>query len=167
MKDIECFNIQANKTEFNIEIKEDLFYCNISIKDGGKYLIINLSKNYPKIFLYNIEAKKIEKKYYGHVQKGNEVKCTFGGNKDQYILSASEDFVTYLWDRSISGLPKYQFKEHLNLINGIEMVNQSVIVSISDDKTIKFLASYDIEDIHLNKKINDEENKESNILEKE
>ena len=47
------------------------------------------------------------------------------------------------------------------------MVNQSVIVSISDDKTIKFWASYDIEDIHLNKKINNEENKESNILEKE
>ena len=165
MRDIECFNMQANKTEFNIGIKEDLFYCNISKTDGGKYLIINLSKNYPKIFLYNIETKTIEKKYYGHVQKGNEVKCTFGGNKDQYILSASEDFVIFLWDRSISGLPKYQFKEHLNLINGIEMVNQSVIVSISDDKTIKFWASYDIEDIQLNKKINNEENKKSNILE--
>ena len=161
IKDIECFNILTNKCEFNIEIKEDIFYSNISKTDEGKYLIINLSKIYPKIFLYNIEAKKIEKKYYGHIQKDKEIKCGFGGNKDQYILSASEDFIIYLWDRNISGLPKYQFKEHLNFINGIEMINSSVIVSISDDKTIKFWTSYDIEDVKLNKKIINEENKEN------
>ena len=161
LKDIECFNLNNKKKEFNIEIKEDLFYANISKTDEGKYLIFNLSKNYPKIFLYNLSEKKIEKKYYGHIQKGNDVKCCFGGNKDQYILSASEDFIIYLWDRNISGLPKYQFKEHLNFINGIEMINSSVIVSISDDKTIKFWTSYDIEDVKFNKKTIIEENKEN------
>ena len=161
IKDIECFNILTNKVELNIEIKEYLFYANISKSDGGKYLIINLSKNYPKIFLYNLSEKKIEKKYYGHIQKGNVVKCAFGGDKDQYILSASEDFIIYLWARNISGLPKYQFKDHLNIINGIEMINSSIIVSISDDKTIKFWTSYDIEDVKFNKKVIKEENKES------
>ena len=161
IKDIECFNILTNKVELNIEIKEYLFYANISKTDGGKYLIINLSKNYPKIFLYNLSEKKIEKKYYGHIQKGNVVKCAFGGDKDQYILSASEDFIIYLWARNISGLPKYQFKDHLNIINGIEMINSSIIVSISDDKTIKFWTSYDIEDVKFNKKVIKEENKES------
>ena len=161
IKDIECFNILTNKVELNIEIKEYLFYANVSKTDGGKYLIINLSKNYPKIFLYNLSEKKIEKKYYGHIQKGNVVKCAFGGDKDQYILSASEDFIIYLWARNISGLPKYQFKDHLNIINGIEMINSSIIVSISDDKTIKFWTSYDIEDVKFNKKVIKEENKES------
>ena len=161
IKDIECFNILTNKVELNIEIKEYLFYANISKTDGGKYLIINLSKNYPKIFLYNLSEKKIEKKYYGHIQKGNVVKCAFGGDKDQYILSASEDFIIYLWARNISGLPKYQFKDHLNIINGIEMINSSIIVSISDDKTIKFWTSYDIEDVKFNKKVIKEENKEN------
>ena len=161
IKDIECFNILTNKVELSIEIKEYLFYANISKTDGGKYLIINLSKNYPKIFLYNLSEKKIEKKYYGHIQKGNVVKCAFGGDKDQYILSASEDFIIYLWARNISGLPKYQFKDHLNIINGIEMINSSIIVSISDDKTIKFWTSYDIEDVKFNKKVIKEENKES------
>jgi len=161
IKDIECFNILTNKVELNIEIKEYLFYANISKTDGGKYLIINISKNYPKIFLYNLSEKKIEKKYYGHIQKGNVVKCAFGGDKDQYILSASEDFIIYLWARNISGLPKYQFKDHLNIINGIEMINSSIIVSISDDKTIKFWTSYDIEDVKFNKKVIKEENKES------
>ena len=161
IKDIECFNILTNKVELNIEIKEYLFYANVSKTDGGKYLIINLSKNYPKIFLYNLSEKKIEKKYYGHIQKGNVVKCAFGGDKDQYILSASEDFIIYLWARNISGLPKYQFKDHLNIINGIEMINSSIIVSISDDKTIKFWTSYDIEDVKFNKKVIKEENKEN------
>ena len=161
LKDIECFNLNTKNKEFNIEIKEDLFYANISKTDEGKYLIFNLSKNYPKIFLYNFAEKKNEKKYYGHIQKGNEVKCCFGGNKDQYILSASEDFIIYLWDRNVSGLPKYQFKEHLNFINGIEMINSSVIVSISDDKTIKFWTSYDIEDVKFNKNSINEENKEN------
>ena len=158
IKDIDCFDISTKKVVFNIEIKEDIFYVNISKTDGGKYLIINLSKNYPKIFLYNLEQKKIEKKYYGYVQKSTEVKCAFGGDKDQYVLSASEDCVIYLWDRNISGLPKYQFKEHLNLVNGVEMINSSIIVSISDDKTIKFWTSYDIEDVHFKNKMIKKEN---------
>ena len=108
--------------------------------------------------MYNLSEKKIEKKYYGHIQKGNVVKCAFGGDKDQYILSASEDFIIYLWARNISGLPKYQFKDHLNIINGIEMINSSIIVSISDDKTIKFWTSYDIEDVHFKNKMIKKEN---------
>ena len=105
-----------------------------------------------------MEQKKIEKKYYGYVQKSTEVRCSFGGDKDQYVLSASEDCVIYLWDRNISGLPKYQFKEHLNLVNGVEMINSSIIVSISDDKTIKFWTSYDIEDVHYKNKMIKKEN---------
>ena len=162
IRDIECINLLTKKLELNIEIKEDLFYGNISKSDEGKYLIFNLSKNYPKIFLYNLSQKKIEKKYYGHIQKEKEVRCCFGGDKDQYILSASEDFIIYLWDRNISGLPKYQFKDHLNYINGVEMLNSSTIVSVSDDETIKFWVSYDIEDVKFNKKLVNEENKEKN-----
>ena len=158
VKDIECYDIVKKQIDFNIEIREDIFYVNISKTDKGKYIIINLSKNYPKIFLYNLSLKKIEKKYYGHIQKTSEVKCAFGGDKDQFILSTSEDFIIYLWDRNISGLPKYQFKEHLNLINGVEMINSSVIVS-SDDKSINFWTSYDIEDVKFNKKLEKEEEK--------
>lgn len=163
IKGIECYDIIKKQIEFNIEIREDIFFVNISKTDKGKYIIINLSKNYPKIFLYNLSLKKIEKKYYGHIQKTSEVKCTFGGDKDQYILSTSEDFIIYLWDRNISGLPKYQFKEHLNLINSVEMINSSVIVS-SDDRTIKFWASYDIEDVKFNKILEKKgEKKEENM----
>ena len=40
------------------------------------------------------------------------------------------------------------------------MLNSSTIVSVSDDETIKFWVSYDIEDVKFNKKLVNEENKE-------
>ena len=38
------------------------------------------------------------------------------------------------------------------------MINSSVIVSISEDKTIKFWTSYDIEEVKFNKKLINELN---------
>ena len=86
--------------------------------------------------------------------------CTFGGNRDQYILSSSEDSFIYLWDRNISGLPKYQFKEENKIIKGLGMINSSFILSCYQDE-VKVWTSYDIDDVKLNK-LNDNNN---NIIE--
>ena len=156
IRDIDCINLLEKKPECNIEIKEEIFSANISQKDEGKFLIINISKTYPKIFLYNLNKKIFDKKYYGHTQKNNKTLCCFGGNRDQHILSSSEDSYIYLWDRNISGLPKYQFKEDDNIINGFCMVNSSFILSCNKDE-IKLWTSYDIDDIKF-KTINDNQN---------
>ena len=153
IRDIKCINLQQKKSEFNIEIKEDIFSANISQTDGGKYLIINLSKNYPKILLYDLIERKFGQKYYGHIQKNFKSLCSFGGKTDQYILCASEDFLIYLWDRNISG-PKYQFKGHEQRIIGLSMVNSSLILSC-DENEIKIWTSYDIDDVNFNKENND------------
>ena len=154
IRDIKCINLQQKKSEFNIEIKEDIFSANISQTDGGKYLIINLSKNYPKILLYDLIERKFGQKYYGHIQKNFKSLCSFGGKTDQYILCASEDFLIYLWDRNISGLPKYQFKGHEQRIIGLSMINSSLILSC-DENEIKIWTSYDIDDVNFNKENND------------
>ena len=154
IRDIKCINLQQKKFEFNIEIKEDIFSANISQTDGGKYLIINLSKNYPKILLYDLIERKFGQKYYGHIQKNFKSLCSFGGKTDQYILCASEDFLIYLWDRNISGLPKYQFKGHEQRIIGLSMINSSLILSC-DENEIKIWTSYDIDDVNFNKEHND------------
>ena len=154
IRDIKCINLQQKKFEFNIEIKEDIFSANINQTDGGKYLIINLSKKYPKILLYDLIERKFGQKYYGHIQKNFKSLCSFGGKTDQYILCASEDFLIYLWDRNISGLPKYQFKGHEQRIIGLSMVNSSLILSC-DENEIKIWTSYDIDDVNFNKENND------------
>ena len=65
------------------------------------------------------------------------IKCNFGGNKDQFILSGSEDYTVYIWERGFSILPKYKFEGHLGIVNGAEMWNNDFIISVSDDKTVK------------------------------
>ena len=160
IREIECINLAKKNKEFEIEIKEEIFSANISKTDEGKFLIINLSKNYPKIFLYDLEKRQFDKKYYGHIQKNDKIICTFGGNKDQYILCGSEDFMIYLWDRNISGLPKYQFKSHEKSIIGLGLINSSFLLSC-DEGFVKIWTSYDIDDINFDKQNN------KNLMEEE
>ena len=65
------------------------------------------------------------------------IKCAFSGNKDQYIISGSEDGCVYLWDRNIPGKNIYCFKGHFGCVNSVELVFDDVIFSGSDDKSLK------------------------------
>ena len=169
MKKISCLNLNDKNDNNNnelttlLEFMEDIICADLSKNDKGKYLLINISKIYPKILLYNLSEKKIDKKYYGHLQKTKNVVCNFGGSKDQFILSTSEDYIIYLWDRQIGGLPKYQFRGHFGFPIGVGMINSSIILSVSEDQTIKFWTSYDIENIKFNNK--EEEKKEEKKVE--
>ena len=137
INDIICYNFPENKVSFKIEIKEETVYSNISKSDKGKYLLINISKLYPKILLYNLEKIKTEDKFYGHIQRTMIIKCCFGGNKDQYILSGSENAKVYLWERKYPGAPKYIFNGHLGIVNSVEFLFNDILLSVSDDKTLK------------------------------
>lgn len=137
--EIICYNLSLNKIEYKIITNEDeqMVYGNLSKTDKGKYLIYNISKEKPKILLYNLAHKKVEEKFSGHTQKLMIIKCNFGGSKDQFILSGSEDYIVYVWERGYSMLPKYKFKGHLGIVNAAEMWNNDFIISVSDDKTVK------------------------------
>ena len=137
ISDIMVYDFQKNKMSFRVELKEEIVYSNISKSDKGKYLLINISKSFPKILLYNLKNTKTEDKYYGHSQKTMIIKCAFAGNKDQYIISGSEDGCVYLWDRNIPGKNIYCFKGHFGCVNSVELVFDDVIFSGSDDKSLK------------------------------
>ena len=145
-----------------LEFMEDIIYADLSKTDKGKYILINISKIYPKILLYNLTEKKINKKYYGHLQKTKNVVYNFGGSKDKFILITNKDYIIYLWNRQIVGLSKYQFRGHFEFPAGVGMINGSFILGFSEDQTIKFWTSYDIEIIKFNNK---EENKEEKNVE--
>lgn len=141
LNDIICYDLSKNKISYKIEIKKEIVYSNISKNDKGKYILINISKTDPKISLYNLGNSKIEGNYYGHTQKTMIIKCSFAGDKDQYIISGSEDSNVYLWDRNIPGRPKYIFKEHLGIVNSVELLYNDVLLSVSDDKSLKIWIS--------------------------
>ena len=137
ISDIMCYDFQKNKMSFRIEIKEEIIYSNISKSDKGKFILINISKSFPKILLYNLEKTKTEDKYFGHSQHYMIIKCAFAGSGDQYIISGSEDGCVYLWERNLPGKYKYCFKGHWGVVNSIEMLYDDVIFSGSDDKSLK------------------------------
>ena len=161
MNDIICFDLPKNKVSFKIEIKEEFVYGNISKSDKGKYILINISKEHPKILLYNLDKKKTEEKYHGHVQKYMVIKCAFGGEKDQYILSGSEDANICLWEKKSPGRPKYILRGHIGIVNSIEFLFNDVIISASDDKTIKIWTP--IADEKCNQKEVNVEKNEKNV----
>jgi WD40 repeat protein len=166
ISDIICYDLPKNKASFKIEVKEEVVYSNISKSDKGKYILINISKSYPKILLYNLEKTKTEDKYYGHTQKTMIIKSSFAGEKDQYILSGSEDAKVYLWDRKVPGPPKYSFEGHLGIVNCVELLFNDVLLSVSDDKTLKIWKTiYNNND--FNRKIIFNKNRENSFKKKE
>ena len=137
ISDVMVYDFQKNKMSYRVELNEEIVYSNISKSDKGKYILINISKSFPKILLYNLKNTKTEDKYYGHSQNTMIIKCAFAGNKDQYIISGSEDGCVYLWDRNIPGKNIYCFQGHFGCVNTVELVFDDIIFSGSDDKSLK------------------------------
>ena len=137
ISDIIFYDLSRNKTSFKVEMKEEIIYSNISKSDKGRYILINISKSHPKILLYNIEKVKTEDKYHGHTQTTMIIKCSFAGEKDQYIVSGSEDAKIYIWERKSPGTPKYTFEGHWGVVNCAELLFNDVLLSVSDDKILK------------------------------
>ena len=163
------YNIFIKKIEAKIITSEGSqnVYANISKKDKGKYLIYCTSppNQKSKIILYNLSTKLVEEKYTGFSQKYMIIKCCFSGPDDKFILSGSEDFIIYLWERGIGENPKYKFKGHFGIVNTIDMWGNDFIISGSDDKNIKiwFNKSENLEIIFEKNKENKCEIKENEI----
>ena len=167
--EITIYNIFTKKIEVKIITSEGSqnVYANISKKDKGKYLIYSTSppNQKSKIILYNLSTKLVEEKYTGFSQKYMIIKCCFSGPDDKFILSGSEDFIIYLWERGLGENPKYKFKGHFGIVNTIDMWGNDFIISGSDDKNIKiwFNKSENLDIIFEKNKENKCEIKENEI----
>ena len=90
------------------------------------------------------------------------IKCCFFGIGDKYILSGSEDYTIYIWERGYSSMPKYKFQGHFGIVNTVDMWGNDFIISGSDDKSIKIWYSK-----NENLSIKYEKNKENKYVQKE
>ena len=165
--DIIIYNLNAKKIEFKITTSEQSknIYEDISKSDKGKYIIYSTSipNKASKIILYNLTTKLVEEKFIGFCQKYMIIKCCFCGFKDKFILSGSEDYIIYVWERGYSTFPKYKFEGHFGVVNTVEMWENDFIISGSDDKSIKIWYG-------KNEKLKDikyEKNKENKYIKKE
>ena len=82
------------------------------------------------------------------------IDCSFGGEKDEYIISGSEDALIYIWKRYYESFPLYVIKGHTGTVNACQMFNKNIIISASDDLTIRIWTYGNIDVNYENKVIN-------------
>ena len=154
LNDIVVYNINSSSILFKLEITEQIISANISKSDRGKFLLVNQSTINSNIALYDLSQKKIINRYYGHSQKMYTIDCSFGGEKDEYIISGSEDALIYIWKRYYESFPLYVIKGHTGTVNACQMFNKNIIISASDDLTIRIWTYGNIDVNYENKVIN-------------
>jgi len=138
---------------------------NISKKDEGRHLIVNLSKVNASINLYEISNLKLINKFYGHFQEQYSIECTFGGDYDEFIICGSEDANIYIWHISDS-IPIRVIKGHTGTINSCNMIkilDKNLIFSASDDHTLRIWGANNINVNFIDKTSNNNTKKKNTI----
>ena len=158
--DISFYSLKHNQITSKIQQEEDINYASLSKIDKGKFMLLNTSKINSFISLYDLKEKKPIKKYFGHTQKNATITCVFGGIKEEFILSGSEDSFIYIWMRKYEESPVYKIEGHTGIVNSVFMYsfnkndindeenddgNFNVIVSGSDDHTLRIFCDKNVE----------------------
>ena len=162
--DISFYSLKHNQIVCKIQQEEDINYGSLSKLDKGKFMLLNTSKINSFISLYDLKEKKPVKKFFGHVQKNATITCVFGGMKEEFILSGSEDSFIYIWMRKYEESPVYKIEGHTGIVNSIFMFSLcefesdlNFIVSGSDDHTLRVFCNKNVEVEYKNRLENFEE----------
>ncbi|ODN76638.1 hypothetical protein L202_05285 [Cryptococcus amylolentus CBS 6039] len=75
----------------------------------------------------------------GHIQTNFLIRSCYGGKKDQFVLSGSEDGHVYVWHGS-SSQPTEVLAGHTSVVNSVAwnpVASRRIFASCSDDKTVR------------------------------
>ncbi|CAF2119004.1 unnamed protein product [Brassica napus] len=118
-------------------IEEEDMITSFSLSNDNKYLLVNLLNQ--EIRLWNIEGEpKIVMRYKGHKRSRFLIRSCFGGYKQAFIASGSEDSQVYIWHRS-TGKLIIELPGHAGAVNCVSWspTNLHMLASASDDGTIR------------------------------
>ncbi|OIW20950.1 hypothetical protein TanjilG_25945 [Lupinus angustifolius] len=127
----------------NRETKDERFIeeyqtiTSFSLSKDNRFLLVNLLNQ--EIHLWNIEGDpKIVGKYKGQKRTRFIVRSCFGGLKQGFIASGSEDSQVYIWHRSSEKLIEV-LPGHSGAVNCVSWnpANPHMLASASDDRTIR------------------------------
>ncbi|XP_014518302.1 uncharacterized WD repeat-containing protein C343.04c isoform X1 [Vigna radiata var. radiata] len=128
---------------FNKETKEERFIeeeqtiTSFSLSKDSRFLLANLLNQ--EIHLWNIEGDpKLVGKYRSHKRSRFIVRSCFGGLKQSFIASGSEDSQVYIWHRNSGDLVE-ALPGHSGAVNCVSWnpANPHMLASASDDRTIR------------------------------
>ncbi|KAJ1540007.1 hypothetical protein HK405_012163, partial [Cladochytrium tenue] len=125
----------ATKEEVASYNEEDSI-TSASVTADARYLMVNLNTS-QKIHLWDLKAGRVIKKYGGHKQGLFVIRSCFGGIKQNFVLSGSEDSNVYIWNREQEILIE-SLKGHTGCVNSITWnASLNLFASASDDHTIR------------------------------
>ncbi|CAL9229666.1 unnamed protein product [Arabidopsis halleri] len=118
-------------------IEEEEMITSFSLSNDNKYILVNLLNQ--EIHLWNIEGDpKIVSRYKGHKRSRFIIRSCFGGYKQAFVASGSEDSQVYIWHRS-TGKLIVELPGHAGAVNCVSWspTNLHMLASASDDGTIR------------------------------
>ncbi|XP_054797095.1 WD repeat-containing protein 26 homolog [Prosopis cineraria] len=131
---VQLFNRETKDERF---IEEDQTITSFSLSKDNKFMLINLWNQ--EIHLWKIEGDpKLVGKYKGHRRTRFLIRSCFGGRKQAFIASGSEDSQVYIWHRSTGDLIE-ALPGHSGAVNCVTWnpANPHMLASASDDRTIR------------------------------
>ncbi|XP_058071657.1 WD repeat-containing protein 26 homolog [Magnolia sinica] len=126
-------------TEAQIDkvIEENQTITSFSLSRDDSFLLVNLINQ--EIHLWSIAGEpKLVTKYKGHKRTRFVIRSCFGGFKQAFIASGSEDSQVYIWHRSTGDLIE-ALPGHSGAVNCVSWnpANPHMLASASDDRTIR------------------------------
>ncbi|KAG8387132.1 hypothetical protein BUALT_Bualt03G0221500 [Buddleja alternifolia] len=128
------FGLDTNSEKF---IREDQIITSFALSEDRKSLLVSLLNQ--ELHLWNIDGcPELVKKYKGYKRSRFVVRSCFGGLKQAFIASGSEDSQVYIWHRD-SGELVMTLSGHSGAVNCVSWnpVNPHMLASASDDRTIR------------------------------
>ncbi|KAK7316673.1 hypothetical protein RJT34_00308 [Clitoria ternatea] len=128
------FNKETKNERF---IEEDQTITSFSLSKDSKFLLVNLLNQ--EIHLWDIEGNpKLVAKYKSHKRSRFVIRSCFGGLRESFIASGSEDSQVYIWHRNSGDLIE-ALPGHSGAVNCVSWnpANPHMLASASDDRTIR------------------------------
>jgi len=114
------------------------------------------------LHLWSLVNYELVQRYTGHVQEKYMIRCSLGGNGERFIACGGEDTKIRIWHRNVPN-PVAVLSGHTLTVNGVcwHPKNPKILISCSDDYSIKIWSTEDISE-KLKDQIQIEEEKSIN-----
>ncbi|XP_010546278.1 PREDICTED: WD repeat-containing protein 26-like [Tarenaya hassleriana] len=139
--------------KFEKLIEEEDTITSFSLSEDNKYLLVNLINQ--EIRLWDIEGEpSLVSRYRGHKRARFIIRSCFGGYKQGFIASGSEDSQVYIWHRA-SGEQLQVLPGHSGAVNCVSWnpTDLQMLASGSDDGTIRIWGLLDHRRINPEEKV--------------
>ena len=97
----------------------------LCLSSDGRHMLVNISSEQrPEVHLWDTQERVVVQRFQGHKQARYVIRSSFGGMRDAYVVSGSEDSLVYVWHRH-SGALLLRLPGHAGTINSVSRVPPS------------------------------------------